>query len=52
MIDKSYFHSTEFNRATNRAADTGIKIFFKWVNIAIKSTIDFITSAIKMAFGK
>lgn len=52
MINQSFFQSTEFNRATNRAADTGIKIFFKWVNAFIFGTINFITSAIRMALGK
>jgi hypothetical protein len=52
MNNSSYFQSSDFNRATSRATDTGAKIFFKWLNFAIAGTINFVKSAIQMVIGK
>lgn len=52
MSAPNIFQTPEFNRATHNVADTGVKIFFKWVNMFVSGAINFVTSAIKMALGK
>ncbi len=51
-MQQSFIQSTDFNRHASNAADSGIKLFFKWFGIALKGVIDFITSMVKMALGK
>lgn len=52
MQNSSFLQSPEFNRAMGNATDTGIKIFFKWVNILIAGLANFAKTAVKSIFGK
>jgi len=51
-MQQSFMQSTDFNRHASNAADSGIKLFFKWFGIALKAVIDFLTSMVKMGLGK
>jgi hypothetical protein len=51
-MNDSYFNSPEFKRTTGTMADTGIKIVFKWLGIAIAGFANFIKSLVTSAVGK
>ncbi len=51
-MQQSFLQTTEFNRHASNAADSGVKLIFKWFGIALKAIIDFITNMVKMGVGK
>lgn len=51
-MQQSFFQSTEFNRHASNAADSGVKLIFKWIGIVVKAIIDFVTGMVKMGIGK
>lgn len=51
-MNQSFFNSPEFKRASSNAADTGVKLIFKWLGIFIVSTANAIKAAVMSIVGK
>ncbi len=52
LTTMQYSSSSEVNRQLGRAADGGIKLFFKWMGIGIKGFAQFIVEAFHSIIGK
>ena len=52
LIAMNYSSASEVNRQLGKAADGGIKLFFKWMGIGIKGLAQFIVEAFHSIIGK
>jgi hypothetical protein len=48
----SYLQSPEFKRASTNAADSSLKLIFKWIAIGIAGLFNFVRSMLRMVIGK
>ena len=51
-MPENYFQSHEFRRISSNAADSGIKLFFKYLIISLAAVFSFIVDMFKMVLGK
>lgn len=51
-MNESFFQSQEFKRASSNAADTGVKLLFKWIGIAIATAANAVKAILMSIIGK
>jgi hypothetical protein len=51
-MTENYFQSNEFRRISTTAADSSIKLFFKYLSISVMAVFSFIGDMFRQVMGK